>query len=392
VTPLARIEALLSRSVGLDRRSIGLPSFERAIEERRAACGASDWATFADRLEQSAEDLQDLVEQIVVPETWFFRDEHPFRFLARWCSARASRLGPGRVLRVLSIPCSTGEEPYSIAITLIDRGLPAGTFSIDAIDVSRRALATAREGRYGSRSFRGALGFRARHLTPDGAEHYRVSQQLRESVRFLAGNIADARLLVWAAPYDVVFCRNILIYLDDRARSTALATLDRLLADDGILIAGHADGIDDARFRSLPEPGAFAYQRARREPIPARVSVAPATKPPVRAAVRVEKHPLELAAELANAERFEEAAALCEEQLTRDRNEPEGYSLLGAIYVAEGRLEAAEDCLQRALYLDRNHYDALIQLALLCERRGDPKTAARMRRRAKRAARETGTR
>lgn len=395
--PLARIEALLSRSIGLNRASIGLRSFELAIEARMAACGATDPGAFADRLERSSEELQALVEQIVVPETWFFRDEQPFRFLARWVAAEASRSGSGRVFRVLSIPCSTGEEPYSIAITLLDRGLPAASFAIDAVDVSRRSLARAREGRYGSNSFRGSdLGFRARHLSPDG-DQYRVSDSIRERVRFLQGNLVDARLLAEAAPYDVIFCRNVLIYFDRNARNTALAVLDCLLAAGGILIAGHADGIDatqDARFRSLSAPGAFAYQRAPRAPSPPsapRVRIVPATTAPAIATPPLEKYPLDLAAELANADRFGEAATICEEQLSRDRSQPHGYALLGAIRVAEGRLEAAEDCFQRALYLDRDHYDSLIQLALLCDRRGDPKAAARMRRRAKRAAQRTAT-
>ena len=225
-----------------------------------------------------------------------------------------------------------------------------------------------------------------------------MSDAIRKRVRFLQGNLVDAHLLVQAAPYDVIFCRNILIYLDRPARETAFAALDRLLADGGILIAGHADGIDEqnGRFRRLSEPGAFAYQRAPREGAPPetrapRARIAPAKTAPAIAAPAFEKHPLEVAAELANDDRLGEAATICEEQLGRDPGEPHGYALLGAIRVAEGRLEAAEDCFQRALYLDRDHYDSLIQLALLCDRRGDPKTAARMRRRAKRAAHETAT-
>lgn len=393
MTALARIEALLSRSIGLNRDAIGMRSFVLAIEARMAACGAPDVAAFADRLEESPEELQDLVEQLVVPETWFFRDEQPFRFLARWVAAEAARSGPERVFRVLSIPCSTGEEPYSIAITLLDAGLPPAAFAIDAVDVSRRSLARAREGRYGDKSFRCSdHEFRGRHLTPDGDGHYRVSDALRDHVHFREGNLVDAGLFVPAAPYDVIFCRNILIYLDERARDAAFAALDRMLGHGGILIAGHADRVDmpDSHFRSLGVPGAFAFKRhagagsaaSATSPPPLRIAPArTAPAPPPRA-----KHALERAAELANALRFGEAATLCEEQLGRAPSQPDVWSLLGAIRVAEGRFEAAEDCFQRALYLDRDHYDSLIQLAVLCDRRGDAKAAARMRRRARRAA------
>ena len=103
-----------------------------------------------------ADEVQALVEEVVVPESWFFRDDRPFEVLADF--ARAGWLvDPARPpLSALSLPCAGGEEPYSIAMTLLEAGLPAGRFRVDAVDVSARSLARAIAGVYGPNSFRGA--------------------------------------------------------------------------------------------------------------------------------------------------------------------------------------------------------------------------------------------
>ena len=95
-----------------------------------------------------------MIEEVVVPESWFFRDERPFRWLADHVRARWIT-SPGRPpLHALSLPCAGGQEPYSIAITLRDAGLPAARFRIDAVDVSARLLEVVRRGVYSANSFR----------------------------------------------------------------------------------------------------------------------------------------------------------------------------------------------------------------------------------------------
>ena len=225
----------------------------------------------------------------------------------------------------------------------------------------------------------------------------------------------DPTLLVDSPPYDVVFCRNLLIYLDTPARARLLATLDRLLADDGLLFIGHADRLEvpglSSRFAAVGEPGCFAYRRAARpadpgglglepaptipmlmlpeptpmwmppamSPAPPPVDAGPAARPPSPSL-------LEQAAELANRGRHGEAIAACEQHLRQKGPGASAYYLMGMICQAAGDRRRAEDCFRKTIYLDPGHDEALLALALSAERRGDRDAAAALRRRARRTA------
>src|ERR1700674_835338 len=147
-------ENLLKRTIGLDAASIGSSAIKRAVQVRAAACNLKDPKAYWRFLCTSKAELQELVEAVIVPETWFFRDGEAFLAMARlaheeWLPRHA------RALRLLSLPCSTGEEPYSMAMALLDGGFPVDRFRVDAVDVSTRALEHARHGIYGKNSFRG---------------------------------------------------------------------------------------------------------------------------------------------------------------------------------------------------------------------------------------------
>jgi len=125
-----------------DVGSIGSPSIERAVQERLSACGV-DRHVYWDRVHASPAELQALIEAVVVPETWFFRDREAFATLASIGHERWKRAPADGMLRLLSLPSSTGEEPYSMAMALVDAGVPADRFRIDGVDVSANAIASA---------------------------------------------------------------------------------------------------------------------------------------------------------------------------------------------------------------------------------------------------------
>src|SRR5690606_25565987 len=104
---------------------------------------------------QSPTEQRALIESIVVPETWFFRYPESFALLATQARALQRRLPIGRPLRLLSLPCSSGEEPYSMAIAMLDADFSAEQFQIDALDISQRGIEQAALGRYGVNAFRG---------------------------------------------------------------------------------------------------------------------------------------------------------------------------------------------------------------------------------------------
>src|SRR5262245_34745751 len=169
---IERFEALLKSRIGLEAESVRRVVIERAVRQRMSATGCRDEDAYWAVLNASLHELQALVEAVVVPETWFFRYPESFAALGRLAFERLPALAGGRALRILSLPCSTGEEPFSIVMALLDAGLAPGLFQVDAVDISERVLERARQGMYGRNSFRGDdLGFRERYFIPTGEGH-----------------------------------------------------------------------------------------------------------------------------------------------------------------------------------------------------------------------------
>jgi chemotaxis protein methyltransferase WspC len=260
----AMIMALLGRTIGLNPDAVGTETIIRAVRQRMAQCGTSAMQTYLERLQTSEQELHALIDEVVVPETWFFRDQMPFAYLGRYVMAEWFPTHQHAVLRVLSVACSTGEEPYSLAMALLDTGLAPQHFRIDAVDISQKALHWARGAVYGSHSFRGDdLVFRERYFEHN-TEGYRICERVRPMVTFMYGNILDAHFLADQEPYNVIFCRNMLIYLDEPARSRAMKVLDRLLTPEGLLCVGYAEtGLFRASgYVPVRYPRAFAYRKA----------------------------------------------------------------------------------------------------------------------------------
>jgi chemotaxis protein methyltransferase WspC len=271
--PLYRdVAGLLHRTMGLDASSLGHRAIERAVDQHAAAWrtdGHAD-ATLADywsALHASPVLLQALIETLTVPETWFFRDADAFRALARLARERLderARAGARALpLRILSLPCSTGEEPYTIAMALLDAGLDAVQFRIDAMDINEHSLAAAQRAHYGRNSFRGnATAFREAHFSRT-ADGWRLAPRIVETVRFSHANLMQLDMAALGV-YDFVFCRNVLIYFDRDTQQIALRALDKVLADDGTLFVGPAETGLLMRYgmQSAKIPLAFAFHRA----------------------------------------------------------------------------------------------------------------------------------
>ncbi|MFY3951204.1 CheR family methyltransferase, partial [Achromobacter xylosoxidans] len=282
--------AVLKRKMGLDSGSIGAAAVERAVRHRMQSVGSDDEHDYLMRLQTSPAEMQQLIEAVIVPETWFFR--YPESQAAMAALARERLFAPGaetRQLRVLSVPCSSGEEPYSIAMALLDAGVPAERFQVDAVDISERMVAFARRACYGRNSFRGeSLSYRDRYFT-ETADGHQLTEHVTARVRLLAGNLFDPALLPNAAPYDFVFCRNLLIYFDAPTQERAVTVLRRFARHDGILFVGPAETslMTGRRLPAVPLARAFAFRAEPAPPTeaaPARTAGAAsgrATPPPV---------------------------------------------------------------------------------------------------------------
>lgn len=197
---IEHIERLLKSRIGLDAESIGRSVIERAVRQRMAALEQSALEDYWTTLGGSPREQQALVEAVVVPETWFFRYPESFNALASLAVERLVQLAGSRPLRLISLPCSSGEEPYSIAMTLLDAGLLPAQFHIDALDVSDKVLEQARRGLYGRNSFRGEqLAFRQRHFQQQ-ADGYLLDTRVRDCVSLRTGNLLDPALFAGEAP------------------------------------------------------------------------------------------------------------------------------------------------------------------------------------------------
>jgi chemotaxis protein methyltransferase WspC len=369
---------------------------ERAVRERMLRLGLRlrpDYAPCAGTTEFEA-----LVDLVTVPESWMFRDPGVFDTALRFVQRRLLR-HPARQVSVLSLPCAGGEEPYSMAMALARAGIPPALCRIDAVDLSHAALERARLGRYTRNAFRGAdLAFRERWFRQHGLE-YVIDDALRPYVRFSQGNLLrPAGLPDGGRRYDLVFCRNLLIYFDEAGRAAAAAAVHALLHDDGLLLSGFAEAPSFCRAGFAPQSlrhayalqkeGAAAAPRRRARPAtaaaapPAASFAAPLSAPaPAPAGLNAL---LADAKRLADAGRLAEAAQACQDALAVQPGLAEAWFLLGLISDCAGQPQAAERQLRRCLYLQPGHYEALCSLALLHEQRGDALEAGLLRERAAR--------
>lgn len=368
----AELAEALRRACGLSLRD----SVQRLLACRLGA-GAAGELRARIRVGDPAA-LVELIESAVVCETYFFR--HPEQLAA--LSGVAFRPAPASVpLRIWIAGCASGEEAYSVAAVLLEAGRTPGVDRILATDVSRRALEVARVGRYGSWSLRHppASGW-ARWLRPSG-DGYEVAPEVRAAVEFQVHN------LLRPAPqgsFDVVLCRNVLMYFDPPLAREVLARLAASLRPGGWLVLApaelglatglplesHQDGVAILLRRTAGVVATGPGSLARPSPAPRRRPAGGPPRPPP------ERPP-------APAERLEPARA--DPQLLTSDSAAIEFLRLALAAEALGDLAAAIDGLRRALYLDPDLAVAHATLVPLYQRTGRPADAKRARRNALRA-------
>ena len=423
------VERLLADRIGLDVASVGAGLIARGVETRMTQLGVRRLEDYQRILLEPTGELQALIEEVVIPESWFFRDDRPFAALREFIRTGWVEQPHRAPLSALCLPCAAGEEPYSIVMAALELGLPRERLRVVAVDISERSIRRAAAGLYGSNSFRGMdPQLQARYFAPVRGKHL-LKSAVRSVVRFEQGNVLDPQLLASDPAFDIVFCRNLLIYLDDVARSKAFANLDRLVASGGMLFLGHADRSDhggSTRFQPIADKGSFAYVKRpaatlpeRAVPIARAASVAPAARtsvparspsagaqppaPPVGqvAAAASSAGPtpdsgvdhgevLARASMLADQGRYIEATRLIRERIGQASLDARAHFLLGIIQQAAGNAPEAERELTKAVYLDPGHDEALLALALIARRRGDVAAEALFRRRADRVLARKG--
>lgn len=426
------IMEFLTLTLGMAPEAAGKNAAQRAVASAMRHEGVSDPQAFEKLFESSPDVRQRLIDAVVVGETWFFRDRGPFLCLARHALDR-QKTHPGSVLKILSAPCATGEEPYSIVMTLLAAGLPPSSFTVDGVDVSALAIEKARRACYSKSAFRGNIGqgiARFFETTPSGRK---VADSVVRRVAFHPDNLALPGSLAGRGPYTVIFCRNLLIYMTPEARLRVFDRIDRLLLPGGLLFTGHTEtnfwhqrGYQPIRWDrafALAKPASFAaaHPDSTAKPTSPKnrsdkisvlsVEAAAKKKIPIRPDTGLQNTPfgerrqpqnpgadgadiqippahaqIQEARRLADAGDTAGAARLCREYTRKFGPAAETCCLMGILSMSRQDLDGAEECFLKALYLDPNHYESLVHISLICRQKGKKSRAALYRERAERRA------
>lgn len=218
------------------------------------------------RVDLGGGEMQQLVNAMTVNETYFLREEYQFRCMVRsMLPDIASRKRPGERIRIWSMPSSTGEEPYSIALYLLEYWPQIEQYDVEIIasDIDTEALRQAREGIFSRRSLQYLpLELLARYFTAYGSD-YQLNADIREAVQFSRVNLNEPNDTRGYHGFDVIFCRNLLIYFDDISRRQAAETFFDALNPGGYICLGHSESMSriSSLFKVRKFPEAIVYQK-----------------------------------------------------------------------------------------------------------------------------------
>jgi len=273
--PLSRVQfrmlcAHLYRETGIALAEGKEHYVECRVAERMRATERQDFAAyFAYLTAHSSAELQHFINAVTVNETYFYREDYQLRCLTGdILENRVAGKAPGETLRIWSLPCATGEEPYSIAIWLLENWAKVDDYEIEIIgsDIDTGVLEAARAGIYGKRALmRLEGGVVEKYFGRKDAENWRVIEELRDSVSFIPVNAVEPAEMRRFGRFDVIFCRNMLIYFDEVSRRIAAENLYEALLPGGYLCLGHAESM--SRISSLFEVCRFADAIVYRRPV-----------------------------------------------------------------------------------------------------------------------------
>lgn len=422
---LAQFQSILALRFGFRFDDNRLASLAELLAQRVEArgVGATAYLAALERGRGFEPELDTLVRQLTVGETYFFRHADQFDALAEVAlPERMSARAASRTLRLLSAGCASGEEAYSLAILLRERGIEPGfKVTIQGVDINPDSLEKAERGLYSRWSLREtSADLRQRWFQAEGRE-FRLASPPRGSLRFDRYNLlTPPPELLARESFDIVLCRNVLMYFTAEQAARAVAHLAQLLAPGGFLFLGHAEtlrGLSQA-FHLRHSHEAFYYQlrpdcSADRlhslQALPANVS--PAEPAPARALLsttwtnswletvgrsseRIKELELSLGAspvaaragdvarrdlseplELLRHERFAEALTLLQPPATSDAVDPAALLLRAALLVQQGALQEAQQACHELIRIDDLNSGAHYLLALCLERRGSPAAA-----------------
>jgi chemotaxis protein methyltransferase CheR len=241
---------------------------DKRLVERIEATGSDNFRSYFTmlRFQASGVELQQLTNLMTVNETYFFREEYQFKCLVNSILPElAARKTDGSPIRIWVIPSSSGEEAYSIAIYLLElwTGIKDWDVEIISSDIDTRILGQARQGMYSARAVQQLPALYLRKYFVRSGDSYQISDELREAVEFTRVNLSERADTRAYRNFDVVFCRNLLIYFDDISRKTAAETFYDALNPGGFILLGHSESMSriSSLYKVRKYPEAIVYQK-----------------------------------------------------------------------------------------------------------------------------------
>lgn len=241
---------------------------EHRVWERMAATGCASFAQYYTRLRADVDaEIQRFVNAFTVNETYFYREDYQLKCLTNDLLAeRMERKRVGDGIRIWSAPCSTGEEPYSVAMWLLEHWPHVDDYDIEimASDIDTRALDMARAGVFGKRALMRLTPYLIdRYFEALPPEEWRIIAELRDSITFSQVNLVDSEQTRGHGRFDIIFCRNVLIYFDDTSRRLAAENLYENLHPGGFICLGHTESMSriSPLFEARRFEDAIVYQR-----------------------------------------------------------------------------------------------------------------------------------
>jgi len=241
---------------------------DKRLIQRMEQTGCADFQSYFGLLRDTSglKEWQELVNIMTINETYFFREVHQFRMMVRELLPElVARVEERRPLKIWVIPSSTGEEAYSVAIYLLEYWAALAWWDVEIIasDIDTAALRAAERGIYSARSVQHVPpALLAKYFTMAG-NGYAIDPALRESVRFTRVNLLSSEDTMAYRAFDMVFCRNLLIYFDDQSRRLAADVLYQSLNAGGFLLLGHSESMSriSTRYRARRMSEGIVYQK-----------------------------------------------------------------------------------------------------------------------------------
>ena len=261
-----RLRQLINSRAGLTFDDIAHPMFEKRLGERLAAIGVDAFSDYIKIIEGDPEEIDAVYTLLTTKETYFFRQEYQLdAFTKEVLPILAKANGHHKRLTVWSAGCSTGEEAYTLAILLSESRLLDGWFlRVLGTDLCRQNIEAANRGVYKGNSFRTTPEHYIKScFVPQGDGSYKIAEPLRRMCHFSRVNLLDQNAVRTVGRVDVVFCRNVIIYFDERSRQKVMVQVFQRLLPGGFLFLGHSESLLNVETPFVPTHlrGDVAYRR-----------------------------------------------------------------------------------------------------------------------------------